>query len=886
MVVKDQEALEERANNLASLGFNGIDLVLVNLVPSVNPREAKLVVHFHNTNQLDGILSEVLGDPRRTAKMFPIHGGHRIVGGLLRGQVKVTSVEKGPEKSTLALTVKPIGDYSTYALGVFHDHFDPVLSEIEFKFRPGCFNNCAPEWKPPAAPITDPAIDYLAKDYDSFKHTLISRMMNRVPGWQATSEADLDMVLIELFAAAADELSDYQDRVMNEAYLGTARKRVSLARHARLMDYHVHQGNQADTWLALKVRTHAVIGKGFQVWTGEESKLPTAVVFQGKEDQSVRFSVNDTDDALQNALDSGTVPTALISAFQLNRIGLSPSSLVTSPSPGMTWLISDDDNESVHFIRKYAGKLEIWAPHLHDLLNGIGFYTWSGSIPTLKAGSTSADLRVSETGDRESALVVQSLLRDGGVERLLIQEWLNPTTGIPAGRDRNKRQLLRLVNGTGNRKKRATAMQDPVTNQWFVRVNWEKEDALKHSYCYSVKCRTGTVEEVSLFHGNLMNVYHGDLRSVTFREPGEILTGLDNLHFERSRKHEAICRLPSDDILAYTDTPPGGEVPPGSTLEVEVEVGGSSDPWEEAIDLVHSDASDEQGDHFVVETDENRRSLIRFGNGMNGRQLPEGAVVRCSYQVGKGPEGNIGPDTLVNCDGNNYSEVTEQWNPFDIINGRDPEAVSEIIRRAPEAFKARQLRAVTLQDYMDRVEELPEVSRATASYKWTGSWRTVRVAIDPVGTTVISDKLRRKILNHINALRLIGDDIEVRSPRFVPLSISLSVNVHPDYWCEDIRDILEMEFSDGFTPDGRKGFFHPDLWTFGQELRDSQILGRIQAIHGVDHVNSLSMKRWNEATPGREDRIEVRSNEIVLVKNDPDHMEEGIISFELNGGRG
>ena len=54
----------------------------------------------------------------------------------------------------------------------------------------------------------------------------------------------------------------------------------------------------------------------------------------------------------------------------------------------------------------------------------------------------------------------------------------------------------------------------------------------------------------------------------------------------------------------------------------------------------------------------------------------------------------------------------------------------EIIRRVPEAYRARQLRAVTLADYVKRAEELPEVSRAAARYAWTGSWRTVQVAID------------------------------------------------------------------------------------------------------------------------------------------------------------
>ena len=51
MAVKDQEALEERANDLAARGFNGIRLVLVALVPTLDPREAKLVyllLHKHS----------------------------------------------------------------------------------------------------------------------------------------------------------------------------------------------------------------------------------------------------------------------------------------------------------------------------------------------------------------------------------------------------------------------------------------------------------------------------------------------------------------------------------------------------------------------------------------------------------------------------------------------------------------------------------------------------------------------------------------------------------------------------------------------------------------------------------------------------------------------
>ena len=83
-----------------------------------------------------------------------------------------------------------------------------------------------------------------------------------------------------------------------------------------------------------------------------------------------------------------------------------------------------------------------------------------------------------------------------------------------------------------------------------------------------------------------------------------------------------------------------------------------------------------------------------------------------------------------------------------------------------------------------------------------------------------------------------------------------------------------------------QAFFHPDAWTFGQALHASQILGRIQALPGVEHVRQLSMKRWNDAAPPQTEVIKVRGNEIILVNSDPDCMEEGFIDFDLRGGRG
>jgi hypothetical protein len=167
-----------------------------------------------------------------------------------------------------------------------------------------------------------------------------------------------------------------------------------------------------------------------------------------------------------------------------------------------------------------------------------------------------------------------------------------------------------------------------------------------------------------------------------------------------------------------------------------------------------------------------------------------------------------------------------------------------------------------------------------------------------VGTGELSYKLRKEVEAWLNAVRLIGEDLEIRPPIFVPLEIKVILCAMPDVWPEDIKFILEQEFSDGWTPDGRKGFFHPDLWTFGQPLYASQIIGHAMKVKGVEHVVaqkkgpgsagtsiSVRIKRRNGPFEPVESLTQVAYNEIIQVQNDPDHVERGSIAFEVKGGR-
>lgn len=826
MRIYNDEQLADRARDLADAGadgFNGIKQIFVTLDAAVPPAFTWLDVEFYNDKHLAGIVSAVAGgvDPQQ---IFTISGGTRIKADVDANRLQIVQVNSTAIPTQLRLQINGVGDYSSYYLNAgFQNKIDPLFSRQDFKFRPGCFNsNCHPGENYPAA-AEEPVNDYLARDFDSFKHLLLNAMRQRVPDWQPSSEADLDQVLIDLLAADADELCDYQDRIMNEAYLGLARKRVSLARHARLMDYHIHQGNQASTVLAVKVLADQLIPAGFGAW------------------------------------------------------------------PGMNW----QDNPDSIFISSQEQECFI-------LLNEISLYTWGNVVTALEVGSTEADIVSPQGITQTHADDLVTILRRDDINNLLIEEKLNPETGTVNGRDKTARQLLRLLPGNAA----AESRHDPVNDIWYVRIRWQEEDKLLHRYCFVIQCPGQAAKSgISAFHGNLLAISHGRPHLTVFQPVGTELGPTDNemfIHrdyaYVETTRWGSLCRLPNP-LLAYTDTEPGGVTPPVSTLEVNVSgIGGN---WQERIDLIHSESEDM---HYLVETDEYGYSSVRFGNNVNGRALPDSHQVSCQYQISRGSLGNIGADVLNGFDNSasGYPNVESVWNPMDVTNGRDPELPAVILRRVPQAYRARQLRAITLEDYVKRAEELEGVSHAYARYAWTGSWRTVRVAIDPQGSDVLNDTLRQQVQDYLDAVRLIGDDLEIRGAQYVPLDINLQLCVHPGYWPEDVAAELELEFSDGYTADGRRGFFHPDNWTFGQSLHASPLIGRAMQVVGVERVLQLSMRRWHSGTGNspvtitiNPDELEknvvavlpVKPYEIIQMENDPSQLEKGRIQFDILGGR-
>ena len=269
---------EERRRLIAgSTSLNGIDQL------TVDPDETTLRVHF--LHDLPGTGAGAVPAPPAsalTAANVAIDGGVRFP------DIRVRTVNAvGP---LLTVTVDRPGDYSDYRLRLRRpddpdlppDGFDGPLSAVRFTFKVDCPTgfDCRTEDDCPPDAVVEPAIDYLAKDYASFRRLMLDRMSVLMPDWRERNPADVEIALVELLAYAADRLSYYQDAVATEAYLGTARHRASVRRHARLLDYRMHDGCNARTWVHVIAAADLSLKSGTKVLlrspSGDDGVLASA----------------------------------------------------------------------------------------------------------------------------------------------------------------------------------------------------------------------------------------------------------------------------------------------------------------------------------------------------------------------------------------------------------------------------------------------------------------------------------------------------------------------------------------------------------------------------------------------------------------------------------
>ncbi|GAM03483.1 hypothetical protein [Novosphingobium sp. MBES04] len=135
--------------------------------------------------------------------------------------------------------------------------------DIDFKLDCPAPGDCLPACPQSDTPAPSTArFDYRTRDYETFRRQILDRMAELVPGFVEDDPVDLTTTLAEALAARADQLSYRLDWVGTEAFLGTARSRAALARHARLMDYTIGEAESARTFAAFTFTPGGAIADG------------------------------------------------------------------------------------------------------------------------------------------------------------------------------------------------------------------------------------------------------------------------------------------------------------------------------------------------------------------------------------------------------------------------------------------------------------------------------------------------------------------------------------------------------------------------------------------------------------------------------------------------
>ncbi len=859
-------------------GWNGLDYleVLETTDPVTLEKRPLLKVYFLGK----------LGQTKIDKDNVRITGGRRIT----NIRVLEATPRASPEEDvddTLEVVLEGEGDFSVYTLELFrvvldqykhsHDvpleHFDPRYSALEFRFRPDCPADldCATSTVCPPEVLEEPAINYLAKDYASFKQLIFDRLALVMPDWKERHVPDLGVALVELFAYVGDHLSYYQDAVATEAYLDTARQRISLRRHARLVDYAMHEGCNARAFVHLEVS---------QDWPGQnEAPLePTRLSFI--------TGLNDALGLIERTLewdDLRGVPSERYEVFEPMRSGR---------------------------------ELRFFQAH-----NEIHLHTWGERHCCLRKGATRATLRdgamVPGTPEQPHPKQAQNAasnpepakrearelhLEVGDV--LIFEEMIGPRTGNPADADPRHRHAVRLT--------KVTKGVDALLEQPVLEIEWCAVDALPFDLCLSGQSNDCVeLSDISVARGNIVLVDHGRrwregigaVPSLNVlepcdpcgcggdvdRKPGRFRPHLERAPLTHAQAIESNFCASNVIVQDVRQALPQARLSSGPSAQwLEAHPDGGLG-WTPQRDLLASAPDDH---HFVAEIDNDGVAHLRFGDGELGARPQASDAFRALYRVGNGPRGNVGAEAISHLvlENQTVSGMTiRARNPLPATGGTAPETMDEVKLLAPFTFRERLERAITSDDYARIAERLfpNDIARAAASLRWTGSWHEVLVAIDAKGRTEAPPALLEKIELALERYRRIGHEVRVSAAQSVPLEVALEVCVLPHFVRGHVKLALLERFSSGLNPDGSRGFFDPDNLSFGEGISVSRIVATARMVPGIESVRLTVLGRYGQPDEGAVARglLELGPLEVARLDNDPSQPELGALKLVMRGGR-
>jgi hypothetical protein len=783
-----------------------------------------------------------------------------LVGGLTPEQIRITSTGAGVPlvpvaalawvvvdgHDALRLTTAFPGGFARYRLRIDDPRLDPFLDEVAFTFKANCPSDLDCEPPPHVCPPEDEVdfpVDYRARDFWSFRQALLDFASQRYPDWQDRLEADAGVMLAEVLSALGDELAYIQDRVGREAWLETATQRRSLRRHARLVDYDVHDGLGATAWLDLDVAAAGVIPAGADVWafSDDGSRVPFEVgrgLLDGK-----AYPVDPARNRLLPHLRGEEDVCLPVGTTELYLKGHQAATLPFDdilPDPAADpgkWVLLQTNPEPGITPRALAVRLiEILDesdPLVDDpvTLHDVTRVRWEATQATpFEMDQTVLEVRANlvpatagRTHERHFVIAPEKGLTEDALQAL--SDLVEAAFGRPA--DQPAGPLVETaIERTGPNGTRTFLFTLPDRDD--EGLVWRGDDP-----------RTAKPEvalaELELVAGVL-----------TPEEPWACRrTSVGSNAAQAGDRHVTLDDGTWQRVVGY---------------------------WRNGAEVVHRDYAHGRG------------RTLRFGDGVFGTIPPEGTLFRVRYRLGNGRRSNLPPRALTQIGPLPFPAAVT--NPLPAAGGVDPETAAEVRQLAPEAFRAVTYRAVRPEDYAEAAERLPWVQRAGASFRWTGSWLTLFATPDPRDAVTVAPAQRAELEAQLDRFRQAGREVHVLDPVYANLDLRITVCAEPSSFPGDVEEMVLEALLGRRGVRRRPGFFSPDNFTFGTPLGRAALEATIQRVPGVRAVRAIRIRRrgWFGWRPFGELVYAVAPQEVIRVENDPAYPERGSLRIDMEGG--
>jgi hypothetical protein len=741
-------------------------------------------------------------------------------------QIKDNKWEKDYLKIAVYLT--PDNAFGEYYLRIDHSKIDDYFNTVQFNFQAGCeFDvDCKPDTALDANDAQkDYPVDYLARDFYSFRQALLEFANLKYPQWEDRFEADVGIMLIEVMSALGDELAYYQDCIGREAHLETASMRRSVRRHARLVDYSMHDGLAASTLLCVQAKKDGSIKAGakvcdstgdivFEIGNGINESLEERA-YEVKRDRNELFPyIWDEDDiwlpAELNQLFLEGRKKKLLSKGDWIMLEEDTDDLSRAQHQIVVQLKNDPVIKLDKLFNKYTTRIE-WHQHQTQnkdiYLKGLKI---RGNILPATAGKTVS--KYFSAG----ALPAKYPAKIDGNDIFRAVEREGPNTSIIyllSLEETENNRLAFLEKDFGGENPRGARAEVKLKEIEYKNNAWHEKTTVKWQWTRS---------------------FFGDEFA------------------QRSSSQSTDPHFTLDDgiykkVVTYNH---------------------------EGKEIIHTDLASGNG------------YTVRFGDGEFGLQPKEGAVFKVSYRVISKGNSNVNQNTLVHFDSNHDDLIGYIRNPFPVSNAVEAETVEEVKHKAPYEYQLEAFRAVTRDDYASAAKQLEWVQRAGATFRWTGSWLSTFVTADPKGAIHIEDNQKKKLTAILDRYRQAGREVYVNDPIYADLDIEINICAEADAYPSEVKERVVIALAGDEKKGSESGFFAPDNFTFGSSLRLGDLESRIKSVEGVKALKSIKIGRrgWHEPRIVTDLTYDVEMNEIIRLENDPRNPDRGSLTINAKNG--